>query len=161
MTSPAAVAYQSDAQKKEQAAVRAYAAAYPAPWLMIHGHIELIISTAAPEVRLLVFPPGAPLNVGEIGIEVGASATVGRRIQSETFHVTSETHIELPVDRVGYLIAEAIAARPGAVDLTKIPKWAKAATAEALTPHRERIEQAQDVLRGQTRHHTPAAVEGR
>lgn len=145
----AEAAYQSDAQKKkEQAAVRAYAAAYPASWLMIHGHIELIISAAAPEVRLLVFPPSAPLNVGEVGIEIGASATIGRQVKSETFHVTTEAHIELPVDRVGYLIAEAIAARPGAVDLTKIPKWAKAATAEALTPHRERIKQAQDVLRG-------------
>lgn len=149
MTSPMAAAYQSDAQKKEQAAVQAYAAAYPAPWLMIHGHTELVISAAsAPEVRLLVFPPGTPLNVGEIGIEVGASATVGCRIQSETFHVTSETHIDLPVDRVGHLIAEVIAAHPGAVDLAKIPKWAKAATVEALTPHSERIKAAQDVLRG-------------
>lgn len=148
MTRPTADAYQSDAQKKEQSAVRAYAAAYPAPWLMIHGHIELIISAAAPEVRLLVFPPSTPCNVGEIGIEVGASATIGRQVNGETFHVTSETHIELPVDRVGYLFAEAIAARPGAVDLAQIPKWAKAATVEALTPHRERIEQAQAILRG-------------
>lgn len=146
----AEAAYQSDAQKKEQAAVRAYAAAYPAPWLMIHGHIELIISAAAPEVRLLVFPPGTPRNAGELCIEIGASATIGRHVKSETFHVTSDAHIELPVDRVGYLIAEAIAARPGAVDFAKIPAWAKAATAEALTPHRERIQQAQDVLRGKS-----------
>ena len=145
-------AYQSDAQKKEQAAVRAYAAAYPAPWLVIHGHIELVISTApAPEVRLLVFPPGTPRNTGEIGIEVGASETIGRQIKSEAFHVTSEAHTELPVDRVGHLIAKATVARPGAVDFAKIPKWAKAATAEALTPHRERIKQAQDVLRGKVK----------
>lgn len=152
MTPHPAAAYQSDSKKKEQAAVRAYATAYPAPWLMIHGHIELVIGAApGPDVRLLVFPPCAPRNVGEIGIDVGASETIGRQIKSEAFHVTSETHIELPVDRVGYLIAEAIAARPGAVDLAKIPKWAKAATVEALTPHRERIKQAQDVLRGKVK----------
>lgn len=144
-------AYQS-AKQKEQSAVHAYAAAYPAAWLTVRDHLEVDISAdPAPEVRLIVYPPTAPLNVGEVAVMVGATAITSKMTKGETFHVTSEAHIKLPVDRVGYLIAEAIAARPGAVDLAKIPKWAKAATVEALTPHRERIKQAQDVLRGKVK----------
>lgn len=152
--SPAA--YQSDAQKKEQAAVQAYAAAYPAPWLFVNDHLEIDISAPQPpEVRLIVYPPAAPLNVGEVavmvGATIGATAITSGMTKGEAFHVAAEAHIELPVDRVGHLIAEIIVARPGVVDLAKIPNWAKAATIEALTPHREHIKQAQDVLRGKVK----------
>lgn len=135
-------------RQTEEAAARAYAAAYPAPWEFVFQHIELVISAApAPEVRLLVFQPADPPTVGEVHIMVSATDT-GRRSKGELFYSSPDSPTNLPVDRVGCLIAEAIAARPGSVDLAKIPKWAKAATAEALTPHRERIKAAQATLRG-------------
>lgn len=145
----------------KQTVIQAYADAYPAPWLKVRNSIELILSSPpTPEVRLVVRPPFAPRNVGEVGIIVCAREPLDIIAKGEDFAVASEDCIELPVERIGHLIAEVIAHHPGAVDFHKIPEWAKAATAEALTPHRERIGQAQDVLQGKAQRHTPAAVEG-
>jgi hypothetical protein len=144
----------------EQAAARAAAAAWPAAWEFVGEHLELVLhSTPVTEVRLLVWPPSDPPTVGEVHVLVGSGNT-GRTTKGETFSASPDSSPTLPVECVGRLIAEVIAHHPGAVDFHKIPEWAKAATAEALTPHRERIEQAQDVLRGKARQHTTAAVEG-
>ncbi len=144
-------------RQTEEAAARTYAAAYPAPWEFVFQHIELVISvTPTPEVRLFVFQPSDPPTVGEVHVMVSATNT-GRWRKGELFYSSPDSPVNLPVDRVGFLIAEAIAHHPGAVDFHKIPEWAKAATADALTPHRQRIEQAQHTLRA-THDPTPAEL---
>jgi hypothetical protein len=128
----------------KQTIIQAYADAYPAPWLKVANHLELILSTPpTPEVRLLVRPPFAPRHVGEFGVIVGAQDPLGITAKGEDFTVASEELIELPVERIGDFIAEAIASHPGAVDIAKIPKWAAEATADAL------VRRARDLLQGQ------------
>ena len=128
----------------KQTIIQAYADAYPAPWLKVANHLELILSTPpTPKVQLLVRPPFAPRNVGEIGIVVvWGIEPVDITAKGEDFAVASEDCIELPVERIGHIIAETIESRPGAVDITKIPKWAAEATADAL------VRRARDLLQG-------------
>ncbi len=140
----------------EQAAARAYATAWPAAWEFGGEHLELVLhSTPVTEVRLLVWPPCDSPTVGQVCVMVGG--TTGRTSKGETFGASTDSPPTLPVECVGRLIAEVIAHHPGAVDFHKIPEWAKAATADALTPHRQRIEKAQDVLRA-THDPTPSEL---
>lgn len=133
-----------------EAAVQACTAAYPAPWLFVNDHIELDLSGATRRaVRLIVYPPSPPEGQWCVSIKVDPFGLVnGEMVETD----------EMPLAQIGEWLARAYIAEPNDIDLAKIPEWAKAATIEALTPHRERIKQAQDVLRGKA---APTKAEGR
>jgi hypothetical protein len=129
-------------QAVKQTAAKFCAIAYPAPWLFVNSHIELDLTLSGSTrrvVRLVVYPRSSPRGKWYTRIVIEPFGVVnGEMVETD----------EMPVTTIGEWLARAYIAEPNDIDLTKIPEWAKAATVAALTPHRERIEQAQDVLRG-------------
>lgn len=133
------------AKRKKQSAAQIAAAAYPAPWRFVNSHIELDLApsgTTRRAARLIVYPFDSPQGKWYTSIKVDPVGVVnGEMVETD----------EMPLAQIGEWLARAYIAEPKDIDLAKIPEWAKAATIEALTPHRERIKQAQDVLRGKVK----------
>ncbi len=99
-----------------------------------------------------LFPHRAKLRIGLCEIKVFEEEEITTmtvwcesRMSSDTDLDDLVTFESVP-DAIGYLLAREIVRDPAAVDLYKIPDWAKDATRLALDPHRRRIEETQTHL---------------
>lgn len=107
---------------------------YPAQW-QIHGQVICLYlhdlsKIGADPVTLTVYTH--PYLATEIGYR---GVVVGLRKMSEDI-----------VGEIGEHIAHMIAFHPGAVDLYKIPDWAKESTGKALEAHKQRLQDVQTHL---------------
>lgn len=109
---------------------------YPAQW-QIHGQVVCLplyesFAIAAEPVVVTVFTrDGMRVELGYKGLRVG-----------ELTPATPDNLVTVIAEKIAYMIAF----HPGAVDLYKIPDWAKESTNKALETHKQRIQDTQTHL---------------
>ncbi len=105
---------------------------YPAQWQLYQHKAELWIGSCTINVLY-----GDKITTSTVWCE--------SRMISDTDLDDLVTFESVP-DAIGYLLAREIVRDPGAVDLYKIPDWAKESTGKALETHKQRIQDAQTHL---------------
>ena len=111
---------------------RQVATKYPANWQVYNHKAELRIGSCTINV----------FNEDEI---TNKTVWCESRMSSDTDLDDLITFESVP-DAIGYLLAREIVRDPGAVDLYKIPDWAKESTGKALKAHKQRIQDVQTHL---------------
>ena len=102
---------------------------YPAQWQVYKDRITLRIGSCGFTVYA-----DCPIDTQSVVCDAPMS-----RDQDQDDRVSFES---VP-DAIGYLLAREIVRDPGAVDLYKIPDWAKESTGKALETHKQRIQDVQ------------------